>query len=373
VIANFSQELYKKLLQKGFNTIRGFYENNVLDNDTKFFGLLKEEGASWYAVIIINMEKFTLSEFKEKNADYTNFFETIQQKYATRNIFITNIMLNEKSSDEVNDFIENLEEFLHQPTNNIYWGMNMEDGNIIQNKHHPTEILNLKATLKNVYSQVEPKINYHNYGKNFDTLRELAQNESTHKQKLKEPYIMYAIMIMNLTALLMMESNGGSTNVENLILFGAIEPYRILYQGEYHRLFTAMFLHVGFAHFIHNSLSLYIFGSRVEKYYGRINFAIIYVLGGLMGSAFSLFFTRGISAGASGAIFSLIGATTIMTKVRGQDLEGLGFYNMLMYILVSVGFGFVTPNVDNFGHLGGFIGGIVIGHIICRVSEKSGG
>ena len=371
MIANFSQELYKKLIQNGFNNIRGFYETNILDDKTKFVGLLKEDGASWYAVIIINMENISIEEFETTNIEHTKFFYEIQKKYAARSIIITNIMINEKRTNIVNGFIESLGEFVYQPVNNVYWSLNMEDGEVALNKRQPTEILNLRAIIKETYESIKHKINYYNQGKKFEILREMAHDESKLKQKERESHIVYGIMMINLLVLVIMELNGGSTNIENLILFGAIEPNAILYGGEFYRLFTAMFIHVGFAHFLHNLLALYIFGTRVEKFYGRINFIAIYILGGLMGSVFSLIFTRGISAGASGAIFSLIGATTIMTKIFGKDLEGLNYYNMLIYIMVSAGFGFVMPNVDNFGHLGGLIGGIGIGYVICKVSKKS--
>lgn len=371
MIANFSQELYKKLIQNGFNTIRGFYENATLDNNTKFIGLLKEDGASWYAVIIINMENISVSEFNIVNADYTKFFENIQKRYAAKSVFITNIMISEKPISIVDSFIENLEEFIHQPVNNIYWGINIENGELALNKNQPTEVLNLRTIIDETYEGTKHRMNYHNYGKDFDTLRALAYDESLYKQKEQQPYVVYGIMIINLIVILAMELSGGSTDIQNLILFGAIEPNLILNGGEFYRLFTAMFIHVGFTHFAHNTLALYVFGTRVEKYYGRLNFITIYILGGAIGSVFSLIFTRSISAGASGAIFSLIGATAVMAKIWGRDVDGLSHYTMTMYIMVSIGFGLAMPNVDNFGHLGGLLGGVILGYIICKLSEKS--
>ena len=366
MIANFSQVLYKKLIQNGFNHIKGFYIETTLDENTRFIGLLKEEGASWHVLMIANMEVISLAEFIHVNSEYTNYFANLQERGGPRNIFITNIMLSERSSSALNSFINNLEDFVLEPVSNIYWNFNLEDGKVFLNKKRPTKVLNLRDLMDDAYSSAKATLGGYSVSKSMDEIRKIVYTEDKDKQAaLTRPHLTFILLLINLSIFIFIEVNGG-VSLYNLIRFGAIEPYYIINHGEYFRLFTAMFIHVGALHLMHNMLALYIFGTRIERYYNRLNFLIIYTFGGLVGSVFSLIFSRSVAAGASGAIFALIGAAAVMTKVSKQDLEGLNYHTMLIYIIVSVGVGLTLPNVDNFGHLGGLIGGAVIGYLLCN-------
>lgn len=370
MIANFSQELYKKLIQNGFSTIRGIYQDTVIDNNTKFIILIKEEGASWFVVVLVNMDLLSISEFNKFNLEHIVIFNKFKQKYNAKNIVVTNIMITKNPTEIINSYINNLEDFIEEPINIIYWNINISDGNVIVNEKHPTEVLNLRKIMTEAYNDVKPRITQYNYGKDINDLKILAFNEDPYKQKNNIPYFTYAIILVNLLIFIVMELNGGSSNIQNLIIFGAIEPNLILFEKEYYRLFTAMFIHIGFSHLAFNTFSIYIFGSRAEKYYGHYNFITIYILGGLVGSLFSVLFTRSISAGASGAIFSIVGAIAVIAKLRGRNLEGLNYYTMLMYIIFSLGVNLMMTGIDNFGHLGGLIGGCVLGYSICKLYEK---
>lgn len=371
MFANFSQELYKKLVQNGFYKIKNFYESTTLDDNSKYIGLLKQEGSVWYAIIVFNMDIINISEFEIINKAHTKFFRQLKEKLNFRNVIITNLMLSKEETIEIKDFIYSLESFIEQGVNNIYWNMKLVDGEVILNKNQPTQILNLRQLLEESYLNTKPKLSYYNFGKTYQHLDELAYEESSYKKVEKIPYVTYIIIFINLLIISIMELNGGSDNIYNLIKFGAIEPGYIIYNKEYYRLLTSMFIHVGVTHFAYNTLALYIFGTRAEKYYGRLNFIIIYILGGLTGSIFSLIFTRGLSAGASGAIFSTIGAVAVITKYAGRDIEGINYYTMIMYILISLGLSSFMTNIDNFGHLGGLIGGVIISYIICKYSKKN--
>jgi len=280
-------------------------------------------------------------------------------------------MISKEKNLNINNFINSLDQFLEQNVNNIYWNINMDDGQLVFNKNHPTKILNLRKIIDESYTTVKPRLNYQNFGKSFKQLQELAYEESPFKKLQNIPYVTYIFILINLLIISIMELYGGSTNVNTLIRFGAIEPNAIINDKEFYRLFSAIFVHVGFTHFAYNNLALYIFGTRAEKYYGSINFILIYICGGLIGSIFSLAFTRGLSAGASGAIFSVVGAVAVISKEIGRDIEGVNYYSLLMYIIISFSFGFLVPNIDNFGHLGGLLGGTLISYLICKHLKTS--
>ena len=90
-----------------------------------------------------------------------------------------------------------------------------------------------------------------------------------------------------------------------LLYFGA-KINHLIVQGQYWRLFTAMFLHIGIMHLFFNSYALYVYGSVVEKLFGRIRFVLIYTIAGLTGSLLSFLLSRNPAVGASGAIFGLM-------------------------------------------------------------------
>jgi Uncharacterized membrane protein (homolog of Drosophila rhomboid) len=94
-----------------------------------------------------------------------------------------------------------------------------------------------------------------------------------------------------------------------------------------------------------------------EEIFGHWRFLIIYILSGLGGSIASFFFSAAISAGASGAIFGLLGALLLFSYKRPNLWKsGLGM-NLIIVIIVNFGFGLLQPGIDNFAHLGGLLTG----------------
>lgn len=135
--------------------------------------------------------------------------------------------------------------------------------------------------------------------------------------------------------------------------------------GEYWRLFTAMFLHVGLTHLAFNSVGLFILGVQVERLFGHYRFTAIYILAGLSGSVASFAFnTTGIAAGASGAIFGVFGALVAFFVVRRNLMGEMGrqtLTGLLVLLAINLFYGFASPGIDNFAHMGGFVSGFALG------------
>ena len=180
----------------------------------------------------------------------------------------------------------------------------------------------------------------------------------------RKPLVTWALLGINLLVWLVVEARGGSEDVDLLIDFGAMFG-PLIGSGDYWRLFTAMFLHVGIAHLFFNSLGLFIFGQIVERAFGHARFAIIYVLAGLFGSVFSVLFNPlAIAAGASGAIFGIVGALAAFFLVQRDLLGAIGqrsLVGILFIMVIQFLYGLNTPGVDNWAHLGGLLGGLAIG------------
>lgn len=138
-------------------------------------------------------------------------------------------------------------------------------------------------------------------------------------------------------------------------------------QGEVWRLFTAMFLHIGLVplplHLLSNLYALNALGPMVEGYFGHWRFLAIYLVGGLFGSVASYAFSDANSAGASGAIFALIGATTVYFLRYRENFGARGqaiVQNMFVVIAINLIFGLSMDFIDNWGHMGGLVGGALM-------------
>jgi rhomboid protease GluP len=191
------------------------------------------------------------------------------------------------------------------------------------------------------------------------------------------------ILLANIGIFLLMSFSGGSTNPEVLRAYGA--KYNSLIEvGEWWRWITPMFLHIGTLHLLTNMYGLWMLGQYVERLYGAARFVVFWIMTGIAGVVASYITSRpdirdgvtgpigyflfrgtdGPSAGASGALFGLIGVLLVFgIKFRHELPEGFkqAFgYGMLPTILINLFIGYTIPFIDNSAHLGGLIAGIVI-------------
>jgi rhomboid protease GluP len=156
---------------------------------------------------------------------------------------------------------------------------------------------------------------------------------------------------------------GGSTNPQVLLAMGANHP-QLIAEGQWWRLVASMFLHIGIFHLLLNGWALYQLGVLFEVWLGSIRLLGTYFVTGIAASLASAFFTQQLSAGASGAIFGLLGALiAFLTRRRGSLVPGarslLG--QLVLWAVINVFFGFTNPGIDNSAHLGGFVTGFLLG------------
>ncbi len=177
-------------------------------------------------------------------------------------------------------------------------------------------------------------------------------------------YITYALLAVNAAVWLLMLLSGGSSDPDVLLRFGAMFG-PLVAAGDYWRLFTAIFLHVHLLHLLMNCLGLWIFGKLVEGVYGVNRFIALYLIAGLSGSALSYIFNRdAIAAGASGAIFGVLGALAAYFLAHRDLLGDWGrrnFMSLAVVAVINLAIGALWPGIDNWAHLGGLIGGFLAG------------
>jgi len=89
----------------------------------------------------------------------------------------------------------------------------------------------------------------------------------------------------------------------------------------------------------------------------------LYFAAGVGGAILSSVHNTGISVGASGAVFGLIGAIIVLSGVKKKEVGGLSYFTILLYGMLSIGMGMMTAGVDNYAHLGGLIIGIMLQYV----------
>lgn len=143
------------------------------------------------------------------------------------------------------------------------------------------------------------------------------------------------------------------------------------------RLLSATFLHGGIIHLAFNMWALWDTGRLAERFYGNLQLALIYLVAGLAGSIASLFFAArtGVSVGASGAIFGVVGCllAAIFTKAHKLPAALVASMrsSMLMFVGYSLFMGFVVGFIDNAAHIGGLVAGFLMGMVLAEKFDET--
>jgi rhomboid protease GluP len=179
-------------------------------------------------------------------------------------------------------------------------------------------------------------------------------------EKYKPTYIIIAINVAFFIYGAILSGNALVTGNDFVWQWGQVNG-RILFEGAYYQLFTAMFVHASIVHLTGNMLFLLIFGLRGEEMFSLPEYLAIYLVGGLVGNILTLvaFDPLFVSVGASGAIFSMFGACIIYGRqgVR-QSLLGAIVYAFFLFF-ISTGEG-----VNILAHLGGLLFGLLLGYLL---------
>ena len=183
----------------------------------------------------------------------------------------------------------------------------------------------------------------------------------------KKPIVTWIIIAL---CIIMFFVSGMGYDTYTLVKYGA-NFSGLVRNGELYRLITYMFLHAGIVHIGLNMYSLYIVGPRVEDFFGKWKYALIYFISGICGGLLSIGVTPNVvSVGASGAIFGLFGALIyfgynyrgyIGAMIRSQVVP-IVIYNLFM--------GLFIPGIDMWGHVGGLIGGILTANMVGTIENK---
>lgn len=263
----------------------------------------------------------------------------------------------------------------HMNTLNIF--LNLGENVELQNTSSDITCINIKnlndlekeQIFKENFPTIIKKMNYKEKG--LELFMKLTndinkKNERDAKQaedifKMKKPIVTSFLIGLNILMFGLMYIYGnGSQDPDTLLKFGAISRYHIIVKKEYFRLITSSFLHVGLIHLIFNIYALYIIGPQLESFFGKVKYLIIYLFSAALASLLSIVFYAGISAGASGSIFGLLGALLYFGYHYRVYLGSVIKSQIIPLILLNLLIGFMVVDINNVAHIGGLIGGILI-------------
>jgi membrane associated rhomboid family serine protease len=310
-----------------------------IDNVSMFATYQK---SSLYLVNLISLNDDYVYD-QDRYQQYRNTTRAQFAKVKSDKVILLNIMIIDKPEVvyEYVNYTPNLEDDFVD----VHWIINSREKDLIIPTRQLKSVLGLEKPIKELVTT---------------GIQEFYELTKTHTQS----YVSFFFILVNVAIWVLLEYNGGSTNMNTLLRFGAINVGLIQETGQYWRLIASVFLHIGFAHLAYNSFALYIFGSRLEKYINIWQFVGIYLFSGLIGGISSyagsvIMDTNIVAAGASGAIYGLLGAILILSKASGQSIDGLNSYTMWLIFIFGIVYSVISPNVDAFAHVGGFIGGLI--------------
>jgi len=194
----------------------------------------------------------------------------------------------------------------------------------------------------------------------------------------KTAYVNFTIIAINIIVFLYLEMRGSTEDAMFMVAHGALFEPAVLYGEEYWRLLTSVFMHFGVEHLANNMLILFVLGDNLERALGKVKYAVFYLVCGIGANVASLCINviqddYAVSAGASGAIFGVIGGLVYAVAVNRGRLEDLSTRQMVVLAGVSLYHGFASSGVNNVAHVAGLLLGILMGVILYRRSGRRTG
>lgn len=160
-------------------------------------------------------------------------------------------------------------------------------------------------------------------------------------------------------------------SMEHAVAAGAADP-GLVWQGEPWRLLTACFVHLGFWHVALNVWVLWQLGTLLERLIGGARLALVYVASGVFGFGVSVSLLAVPTAGASGAVFGIVGALLAVAGLtRDKELGRALIRTLVPFIVATFLLGFLVPGIDNAAHAGGLIFGWLLGYGLHAGEESS--
>lgn len=214
---------------------------------------------------------------------------------------------------------------------------------------------------------------YENQPGEFYGLRQTLEQVAAQpiKSKKKLPYMTISLIAINVLVYLIMEIIGSTYDSSLILKYGGLYPTLISEEHQWWRFLTAGFIHFGAEHLINNMVILYGIGERLERAVGHMRMFVIYMvalLGGTICSCMMMLLTGeyALSAGASGAVYGIIGGFLWILIIHKGRWEDITAKRLIFSVMLMIYYGFSSNGIDNWAHIGGLISGFVTTAILYR-------
>ena len=191
--------------------------------------------------------------------------------------------------------------------------------------------------------------------------------ENKYLKYLKKSPANAAFIAIIIVYFIIITLNGGTTDTLTLVKFGALFPPLVKEYGQYYRLITSIFIHIGLMHLLFNGYALYVFGTQIERLIGSKKYIIFFLLTGISGNILTYFLSyESISAGASGSLFGLLGAFVYLIHRKPHMMTSEGKKSILKLVGINVLITVLVPNISATAHFGGLISGYLLSYLFIK-------
>ena len=277
-------------------------------------------------------------------------FDVFKTKRMVKKIRKKTFSLKMKTLNILTDVGENVDrEKKFDDVDIIYY---TDEDNLLKNEIIKSEFKDLKDNLTyteegfNLFFKITQDINMKN------------NKENMEDEKILEPKKPIVTFIIIGILVLMFLMQFVFTPIELLYYLGVQKD--LVRYGEIYRLLTGAFLHLDILHLLCNLYALYVVGKLSESYFGKWKFTLIYLFSALTGSLLSIAMGDSFSIGASGAIFGILGSLLYFGYHYRVYFGNVLLKQIVPVIIFNLAIGFMIDDIDNFAHIGGLIGGLLI-------------
>ena len=352
----FAKSILRQLAETEFETILPQYR--PLTKETGISAAAKNLSPLLYLVSIVNLAVQPYEPYLDRIKPMTDSLEKQLEAQRCNHLVAVHIFVEDKRREgfrpELLAWLDSQETIPDAPVLHVFWAVNTQSKEFIAGKNQPDKILYLREVIEKAFSQ-QARIDMES--EPFFNMQTGAFNPALMPKPTKRHLLTYLLILLNVFVFLV---SFGSGQIYTLLDMFANSPEMVLEHGQFYRLVTCMFFHLSLSHLVSNSIILFVAGGIYEDFAGKKRFLCTYFGGGVLASLFSVFLTQSSSAGASGAIYSVLGGLLITTFFKRKSLGGVSYYTLLVLILMGLISGFIFSSVDNFAHLGGLIGGMLL-------------
>lgn len=337
------KELDKKLLETGYKKIA----SNVEEISVYY----KADGDQPQIIHLIHQhEKYFLNA-----QQYGNLQRQVRQLFINKGYFNLNMITVIIAADVINAKEISANDFSS-------WIIDEKNNQLLIYEDRPIDFYGLKEALYQVLDDIRME-GKNNREENYPINRRINDK--------KTAICNISIIVINVLVFMIQELGGSTQDASYMVDKGAMIGAYVFVTKEYYRFITCMFMHFGIQHLLNNMVVLFFLGDNLERAVGRIKYIIIYLLSGIGGSLVSLAVAYSndkfvVSAGASGAIFGVMGALLFVVISNKGRLETMTTKKIGLLIAISLYHGFTSTGVDNMAHLGGMIAGFFLAILLYR-------